>query len=88
MLSIFKSVFDWVQSGPVDFNVVTGEWSFKKETAMGEHVPPLINQCKRLRMHPETNSETRNARRALIGFAVFFLFLLTVVFWAAFTHPS
>src|SRR5947209_15167644 len=27
MISIFKRIFDWVQSGPVDFNVVTGEWS-------------------------------------------------------------
>jgi hypothetical protein len=50
MISIFKRFFDWVQSGPVDFNVVTGEWSFRKETAIGKHRPPPITKWKRLRM--------------------------------------
>jgi len=48
MISIFKRVFDWVQSGPVDFNVVTGEWSFRKEPAIGKHGPPPISKWKRL----------------------------------------
>ena len=49
MISIFKRVFDWVQSGPVDFNVVTGEWSLAKETALGKYGPPPISKWKRLR---------------------------------------
>ncbi len=28
-INIFKQLFDWVQSGPVDFCYVTGEWSFQ-----------------------------------------------------------
>jgi hypothetical protein len=49
MISIFKRIFDWVQSGPVDFNLVTGEWSFRKKTAIGKHGPPPISKGKRLR---------------------------------------
>jgi hypothetical protein len=50
MISIFKRIFDWFQSGPVDFNVVTGEWSFRKEPAIENHRPPPISKWKRLRM--------------------------------------
>ena len=49
MISIFKRIFDWVQSGPVDFNVVTGEWSFRKEPALGKQATPPISKWKRLR---------------------------------------
>jgi len=35
----------------------------------------------------ETGSGKKNARRALLAVAAFFLFLLSFVFWAAFTHP-
>ena len=29
-MNIFRRLFNWVQSGPVDFSYVTGEWGFKK----------------------------------------------------------
>jgi hypothetical protein len=28
-INIFKQLFNWVQSAPVDFCYVTGEWSFQ-----------------------------------------------------------
>ncbi len=30
-IHIFKQLFDWVQSAPVDFCYVTGEWSFERK---------------------------------------------------------
>ncbi|HEV2990585.1 MAG TPA: hypothetical protein VG759_19270 [Candidatus Angelobacter sp.] len=29
-MNILKRLFNWIQSGPVDFSYVTGEWGFKK----------------------------------------------------------
>jgi hypothetical protein len=55
MISIFKRIFDSVQSGPVDFNVVTGEWSFRKEMPIGKRGPPPISKWKRLKER-ETSS--------------------------------
>ena len=30
-MNIIKRLFNWVQSGPVDFCYVTGEWGFKSQ---------------------------------------------------------
>jgi hypothetical protein len=30
-INIFKQLFNWVQSAPVDFCYVTGEWSFQEK---------------------------------------------------------
>ena len=29
-MNILKRLFNWIQSGPVDFSYVTGEWGFQK----------------------------------------------------------
>src|SRR5437763_10569949 len=72
MISIFKRVFDWVQSGPVDFNVVTGEWSFRKETALVKVINsfltyriPTMNQQKlqeQQRVQKALGEQIRNLR--------------------------
>jgi hypothetical protein len=49
MIALFKRIFDWVQSGPVDFNIVTGEWGFKKEPKR-EHKPLPPSEWKRVRV--------------------------------------
>src|SRR5437870_868268 len=28
-MNIFRRLFNWIQSGPVDFSYVTGEWGFR-----------------------------------------------------------
>jgi hypothetical protein len=30
IVNIFRRLFNWIQSGPVDFSYVTGEWGFEK----------------------------------------------------------
>jgi hypothetical protein len=49
MMRIFRRIFDWFQSAPGEFNVVTGEWSFWKEPAFEEH-GPQISKWKKLRL--------------------------------------
>ncbi|HEV2988354.1 MAG TPA: hypothetical protein VG759_07925 [Candidatus Angelobacter sp.] len=76
MISIFKRLFDSIQSGPVDFNVVTGEWSFKQHKESPEM------------KHHQADSQQNKARRVVIAFLMFLGLLMALAFWAAFNHST